>query len=149
MTRGKRMDLWIMAAAVVLGIVVLIYPLRKRRSASDSPGKKKADDDESRAGGLALIRGSRQLQLISALLVVGVIVAQVVDLQFNWAVQSVTGSLDQRTVFYGNVFSVMGIAAFLFTRHRRHVLRRVMPPASARLNPESLTLMESSTRASG
>jgi AAA family ATP:ADP antiporter len=114
MLTGTR-DALLVAAVLILGIIGLIYPIRRRQPAADARAHRTVHLEEERpAGGLAAIRSSRQLQLISALLVVGVMVAQIVDLQFNWAVESVTGSLDQRTVFYGNVFSVMGISAFIF-----------------------------------
>jgi AAA family ATP:ADP antiporter len=104
-------DALLVAGVLILGIIAITYPMRRRSLAGDAMSM----DQEKRAtGGLSAIRSSRQLQLISALLIVGVMVAQIVDLQFNWAVESVTGNLDQRTVFFGNVFSVMGISAFLF-----------------------------------
>ena len=58
------------------------------------------------------------LQAISAVLVLTVVVAQIIDIQFNWSVewsveQAITG-LDARTAFYGNFYSVMGISAFIF-----------------------------------
>ncbi|MDH3254703.1 MAG: HEAT repeat domain-containing protein [Acidobacteriota bacterium] len=112
---GTR-DALLVAAVVVLGIVGLLYPLRRHRLAGEWAPARRAQtaEDEETAEGLSAIRGSRQLQMISALLVVGVVVAQIVDLQFNWAIESVTGELDQRTVFFGNVFSLMGVTAFIF-----------------------------------
>ncbi|MEE8368805.1 MAG: Npt1/Npt2 family nucleotide transporter, partial [Thermoanaerobaculia bacterium] len=43
-----------------------------------------------------------------------VVVAQIVDLQFNWAVEQATTTQDQRTQFFGNFYSIMSISAFAF-----------------------------------
>jgi AAA family ATP:ADP antiporter len=112
---GTR-DALLVAGALILLIVALLLPLRRMRMAGDTRVSSSTREAEEKAssGGFAAIKSSRQLQLISALLVVGVLVAQIVDLQFNWAVEEVTGDLDQRTVFFGNVFSIMGISAFAF-----------------------------------
>jgi AAA family ATP:ADP antiporter len=115
MWTGTR-DALLVAAVLILGIIALIAPIRRRQQAGDAhvrdPGH--LETEEGPKGGLAAILSSRQLKLISALLVVGVVVAQIVDLQFNWAVERVTTGLDERTAFYGNVFSIMGISAFIF-----------------------------------
>lgn len=65
-------------------------------------------------GGLEILKRSPQLRWIAVLMVLSVIVAQIVDLQFNWAVESRTTGLAERTAFFGNFFSVMGISAFVF-----------------------------------
>ncbi len=76
-------DALLVAGVLVLGIVALIYPIHRRDLSGEAP---QMNQERRPSGGLAAIRSSPQLQLISALLVVGVVVAQIVDLQFNWAV---------------------------------------------------------------
>lgn len=65
-------------------------------------------------GGLQVIRGSRYLQLIAAVMLLSSMVAQVIDLQFSWAIEQSTSTLNQRTAIFGNLYSVMGLAAFAF-----------------------------------
>ena len=50
----------------------------------------------------------------SAVMVLTVVVAQVVDIQFNWVAETRTESLDDATRFFGNFFTIMGMSAFLF-----------------------------------
>jgi len=69
--------------------------------------------DRSR-GGFDLIKGSKQLRYIAALMTVSVVVAQVVDIPFNWTVEHSTQNLDDATRFFGNFYSVMNISAFMF-----------------------------------
>jgi len=107
----------LLVAAVLLVIVAL---LMMRARSSDAIGLKGEEPGSSRGklekakGGFEVLRQSRPLQTIAAVVILTVMVAQVVDLQFNWAVEQSTTTLDQRTAFYGNFFSVMGIAAFVF-----------------------------------
>ena len=54
------------------------------------------------------------LQAAAAVTVLTLMVAQIVDLQFNWVVEQHTSTLDERTAYFGFFFSVMGALAFLF-----------------------------------
>jgi AAA family ATP:ADP antiporter len=65
-------------------------------------------------GGFEVLRQSRPLKTIAAVVVLTIMVSQIVDLQFNWAVEQTTTTLDERTAFFGNFFSAMGILAFIF-----------------------------------
>lgn len=103
------------AAMLLLGVtasMALVHRVQPLRDEA-SPGAATADLEAAR-GGLAEIRGSRLLRLIAGIMVLTVIVAQIVDLQFSWAAEQATSSLDERTAFFGNFYSVMGISAFLF-----------------------------------
>ncbi len=99
---------------------------------SDAP-RRKARDGEEKSGsiadardGFSVVFGSPYLRLIAAIMLLSGMVAQVVDLQFAWVVEQSTTNLNQRTAVFGNLYSVMGLAAFVFQLlatariHRRH-----------------------------
>ncbi len=69
---------------------------------------------ESSRDGFDLVRRSRHLRLIAVLMLLGVTVGQIIDLQFSWAVEQATTELDQRTRYFGNLYSGIGLAAFVF-----------------------------------
>lgn len=76
------------------------------------------DDDRSQrqdpGGALQLILKSGHLRSIAGLMVVSILVAQVIDLQFNWVIEQATTDLGERTALFGNLYSLMGLSAFLF-----------------------------------
>ncbi len=77
-------------------------------------GERKASGKERVAAGLREVWDSRFLRRVSAVLMLSMIAAQVVDLQFNWVVERATSGLADRTAFFGNFYSVMGVAAAVF-----------------------------------
>ncbi len=106
-----------LVAAVILVLAgALIYVAHRHRPSDSSAVAVAAGPAtlENAKGGFAAIKSSRELQMIAAIMVLMTVVAQVVDVQFNWAVQQVTTSLDDATRFFGNFFSIMGVSAFLF-----------------------------------
>ncbi|HVS31390.1 MAG TPA: Npt1/Npt2 family nucleotide transporter [Thermoanaerobaculia bacterium] len=134
---GTRYALLVAALVIFLVAVLIAVTRRVRRTderrVAGSAGLERLDEAK---GGFELLRRSPHLRLVAAIMLLTVIVAQVVDLQFNWAVQEATTSLDQRTAFFGNFYSVMGIMAFLFqliftARIHRHLgvgfAMRVLP----------------------
>lgn len=54
------------------------------------------------------------VRVIAIIMFLTVIVAEIVDLQFNWMVEQATGSLSERAAAFGNFYSIMGLAAFVF-----------------------------------
>ncbi len=110
-----RTTFLVAAAILMLAVGVIFLIQRQRPTAPDAvagaAGLVKLDKAK---GGFEIIKGSRQLQVIAAIMVLSVVVAQIVDLQFNWAVESATTDLENATRFFGNFYSIMGIAAFLF-----------------------------------
>ncbi len=108
----------LVAAAVPLVVTVVLVALLDRfrsgpaktmtgslvRSAADQPLQ----------NGLRAVMGSGHLRLIALMMTLTVIVAQVIDLQFNWVVENRTENLAERTALFGNLFSVMGLSAFFF-----------------------------------
>jgi AAA family ATP:ADP antiporter len=112
---GARFSL-VVAAVVLLLTAVLIYVIhavRGGRLAPDAGAAGMAKLAQAR-GGFKVIRRSRHLRLITATMLVTVVVAQVVDLQFSSAVEQSTTTLEQRITFFGNFYSIMGLAAFAF-----------------------------------
>jgi ATP:ADP antiporter, AAA family len=112
---GTRYAL-LVAAVIILSAVALILWVCRLHPAREEPRRTTAGVAklEKARGGLDIILRSRHLKLVSAVMILTVMVAQVVDVQFNWAVQQATTGLDQRTAFFGNFFTVMGISAFVF-----------------------------------
>jgi len=107
---------FLVAAAILMLAVGIIFLIQRQRPADSdavagAAGLAKLDKAK---GGFEIIKRSRQLQVITAIMVLSVVVAQIVDLQFNWAVDNVTTDLENATRFFGNFYSIMGIAAFLF-----------------------------------
>ncbi len=114
---GGTYNVLFVAAAIILTVFVLIYVVQWRYPASDErvAGAAGLGKLEEARGGFGTIRRSRHLQLIAGLMTVTVVVAQMVDLQFNWAAQNrFGGEREILTAFYGNFYSVMGISAFVF-----------------------------------
>lgn len=112
---GTRFALLLAAAwlLVVAGFVGLVERLRPAAPAHVGRAGRLTKLAQAR-GGFATILQSRHLQLIAAIMLLMATVAQVVDLQFNWAVAEVVPTKDARTQFFGNFYAVMGVAAFVF-----------------------------------
>lgn len=106
---------FLVAAAILLAGAALILRLHRSHAGIEEPAAAAALGklDQAR-GGFGILRGSAHLRAIAAIMALSIVVAQIVDFQFNWAVEQATTGLDQRTVLFGNFFSVMGISAFLF-----------------------------------
>ncbi|HZI64350.1 MAG TPA: Npt1/Npt2 family nucleotide transporter [Thermoanaerobaculia bacterium] len=111
---GTRATL-LLGGALLFGVVALLQAVKRvdLRGEIEEPAQGASRVAQAR-GGLAIIRESRHLQMVAAIMVLGVVVAQIVDLQFNWAVEQRTADLDQRTSFFGNFYSIMGISALVF-----------------------------------
>lgn len=107
----------LVAAALLITVAVLVR-LNRRLHRVDEERRVSATNGlaalDQAGSGLELLRQSRHLQWLAAITVLTVIVGQIVDLQFNWAVQRATTSLDQRTAFFGNFYTIMGLLAFAF-----------------------------------
>ena len=107
---------FLVAAAVLLAVVVIIRLTHKSHTveASRVAGTTLDESTDKAQSGLQIIKGSKQLKYISALMLISVVVAQVVDVPFNWVVEQSTDDLDSATRFFGNFYSVMNICAFAF-----------------------------------
>jgi AAA family ATP:ADP antiporter len=129
---SETRDVLLVAAAVMLVMVVLVGWRGQEEPRADATGRHRtpvsarvagARTGEDEAGiesltqardGLGVVRRSKYLRLIAAVMFLSAMVAQVIDLQFAWVIETTTESLGQRTAAFGNLYSVMGIAAFAF-----------------------------------
>lgn len=108
----------LVAAAVPIALTIVLVPLFDRRSRSSRRSMTGsvlvAGDPQETTSGWAAVRASPHLQLIALMMTITVVVAQTIDLQFNWVVETMTDSLSERTALFGNLFSIMGLSAFVF-----------------------------------
>jgi AAA family ATP:ADP antiporter len=107
---------FLVAAFVLLLAAVLIFVIQRVHpvEAASVAGASGFESMEKAQGGLEIIKGSKQLQYIAGLMMLSVVVAQIVDIPFNWAVEDSTQDLDSATQFFGNFYSIMNAAAFAF-----------------------------------
>ena len=95
--------------------------------------------DELSAGGLTILRDSSHLRTVAAVLGLAVIVATLVDWQFNRAVDLFIAGEDAKTVFFGRFFALTNVAAagvqVLLTAY---VLRRLGVGVAALALPAAL-----------
>ncbi|HSF13951.1 MAG TPA: Npt1/Npt2 family nucleotide transporter [Vicinamibacteria bacterium] len=138
---GTRNTLLVAAGLMVTGAVIA-FRFPRQGAFSDhpeSPTSQRQKTDLS-GGGLALLLRSPHLRLISLILLLSVVVAQIVDLQFNWAVEQSTSSLGDRTARFGNFLSVVSLMALVvqvFFTSRVHsllgvgVAMRILPATIA------------------
>ncbi len=103
----------LVAAAMVAAAALAQVLLARRHPPVAVPAEIERKIESSRDG-FDLVRRSRHLRLIALLMLLGVTVGQVVDLQFSWAVEQATTGLDQRSIYFGNLYSAIGLAAFVF-----------------------------------
>lgn len=107
-------DALLLAGAVLLVLAVLVWwkagAVQEDVSGIHSTSERVRDAK----GGWAVVRGSRYLQLIAVVMLISSMVAQVIDVQFSWAIEQSTTNLRERTAAFGNLFSIMGFSAFVF-----------------------------------
>lgn len=117
---GTQITLLVSAAILTLaiGAIYLIHHLVP--VVDDEPKGNNKDKLEAAKGGLEAILGSRHLKLIAALMFITVVVANIIDLQFNWAMVEAMPDieegerLDALTGGYGNFYVLMNSSALLF-----------------------------------
>lgn len=110
---GTR-DALLIAAVPLFGAALLVLAIGRRHPTTTSAPAFDETETETARSGFRDLLASRHLQLIAIILTASVMVGQIIDLQFNWAVQNAASGLDERTAFFGNLYSVSGIAAFAF-----------------------------------
>ncbi len=128
---------------LVLGTIATIpviqaYIRGRTRDAAERPEFAGLKDS---GGAFRLIRESKHLRSIAILLFLSILTAQIVDLQFNAAIEQQTDQLDQRTVLFGNLYSLMGLAAFFFQiLVTSHLYRRLGIGVALRVLPTYLAI---------
>ena len=106
----------LISGLLFLAVAAVVFLIERRRPSGGEAHTTGPEDRSIREarGGLRTVLGSRLLEMIALLMMATMIASQMVDLQFNWIIQSVTTGLDHRTAMYGGVFSAMGFVGFLF-----------------------------------
>ncbi len=100
------------AAAVALMIAAAIAQISGRGARLAVP-ERRTTPTATPERAWATLRRSRHLRLVAAVVTLSVVVAQIVDLQFNWIAERVAHDLTTRTQFFGNFYSVMGLVALV------------------------------------
>jgi len=111
---GTHYTLLAAAALVLVVPILVVFIERNRPNTHPPPAQRSRGREEEARGGLQIIRGSRLLLVITALMLVTVMVGQLVGWQFYWFVELETQELDQRTTLISQFFVLMGIVGFLF-----------------------------------
>ena len=107
---------FLVAAAILLIVAGLVLTIHRKQpiEQAEVAGVRQSTPGADKRGGLEIIKSSKQLRYIAVLMMLSVVAAQVVDVPFNWAVEQSTDDLDEATRFFGNFYSFMNIAAFIF-----------------------------------
>ncbi len=128
-------DALLVGAFLSLTVVVVIVLLDRRKSLRPAPNRRDEPNQKLRSalGGLKAIKKSRLLILIAVLVFLSMAVNQMVDLQFKWAVEDATKwetdrgvQLDERTLAFGQYYTLMGILGFLFQIFLTQRIHRAM-----------------------
>lgn len=109
-----RRVLLVVAAALFVAPVFVLSVSRLYQADEERVSGTMLEGLREARGGLGAIRHSPYLRLLALVMVLTVVVAQIVDLQFNWGVQSSTQGLGERTSAFGNFYSLVALGAFLF-----------------------------------
>ncbi len=108
-------DALLLAAGVLVVFAVLVLRGAGGGEAEEPAAARGASEALRDAkGGFDVVRNSRYLQLIAAVMLIMSMVAQVIDMQFSWVVEQSKETLQERTAAFGNLFSIMGLSAFIF-----------------------------------
>jgi len=136
----ENLLLWCM---VLMGLTVLILG-RVSREASVAPtsiagdAEPQVEQSETRRL-LRLIRSSRHLTMLTAILGITVIVESFVDYQLKFLSSQAFDSQDQLTSFFGTLFAYLGVASLLFQVFLTgRILKRFGVGASILFMPVSL-----------
>ncbi len=117
---GTRATLLASGILVLVMLVLVVLIERYRPNTQPPPVETRRARVEEARGGLQIIRGSRLLLLITALMLVTVVVGQLVGWQFYWFVEKATEGvakaeqLDARTSVISVFFVLMGVIGFVF-----------------------------------
>ncbi len=104
----------LLLAAAVLAALAFLMHWKAPRANIPPPCADDAQALTDARAGFSVVRSSPYLRLIAAIMLLSGMVAQVVDLQFGWAIEQNTSNLVERTAAFGNLYSVMGIGALIF-----------------------------------
>jgi len=109
----------LVSAGILFAAIPLLYIIHYIAGSTGAVDEERprADKLAQSKGGWEAIRGSRHLQLIAALMFITVVVANIVDFQFNWAMDEAIigeGRLDDLTGGFGDFYAIMNVSALIF-----------------------------------
>jgi ATP:ADP antiporter, AAA family len=124
---GTHLALLVSAGVLAtIGLLAIVLERRSRQTITITgryvrsdierrwPGHRPGREQQPGPRGFRLLLETPHLALVALVLALSVIAQQVIDLQFSWVVEQRTSSLSERSAAFGNVYSVMGLCAFLF-----------------------------------
>ena len=101
------------AALLVLLVVCLGFFLRHVPGPVAAPAPE-SQTDRAPLPIFKILKSSPYLRRLSAGMLVAALVAQIVDLQFAWVVENATEGFGRRAAAFGNLYTIMGLTAFVF-----------------------------------
>jgi AAA family ATP:ADP antiporter len=135
----SRFSLSVLMACCGLVVVLMMWFLMDVVNANPEGFSSAADDSE-------VIRNqwntgkNKLIQWIAIVMGLSIMVAQIVDLQFSWAVEQATDNAAKRFLLFGNFYALISISALFFQLgFSQHLIRRLGIQWGIRVLP--LTLM--------
>lgn len=93
-------------------LLYLVWPMRRQDSQSEQQRQKRQVEQQRGSGNpLRLLRESRHIAYLAGVVAVGVIVANLVDFQYNTIVEQSIRDTDARTAFFGFWLSALSIVS--------------------------------------
>jgi AAA family ATP:ADP antiporter len=118
-------NLLLVCPGFLIGSLIIVKVVHKvvsrTKSLEPSPPKKKQRAKAGFAESLRMVKSSRHLLLLVAIVSLGIIVATMVDFQFNTVVEKTFPEKDAKTAFLGTFFTLLLIVSYLlhvFTTNR-------------------------------
>jgi ATP:ADP antiporter, AAA family len=137
---GTENLLWVAAGVIALVLVghTLVH--------WETPGKETLEEpiaSETEESGFALVRKSKYLILVSALVMTATFFSSLMDFQFNKVVESRIHDKDAMTAFFGTVFGVINALSFAIQLMVTSVVQRRFGIGPALMVTPVLTLLAS------
>jgi len=100
---------------ICVGLVYVVWQKSKHKAEklNADPARAASSLPRNLRQSIRIIAGSRYLLLIAAIISIASIATTVIDYQFKAVAETSINSRDQLTVFFGNFYGYLGIAAFL------------------------------------
>jgi AAA family ATP:ADP antiporter len=131
-------------AAIALSLLLmagLVLAIERLSQKKQTAGMHKIAPEEKPQGGISLLKQSPYIRYLALMTFASVIVVQIVDMQFNWAVERAVTDFSERTKLFGHFFSLISITAFLFLLVLTSQVHKRLGVASAmRLLPVTIGL---------
>jgi len=109
-------DLLLICPFLLLPCILIVSTLHKQKEPQDDKKRRTASPEASKTGYLesfGIIRKSRYLLILSAIMTTSIIITTMVDFQFNSVVEKSFVDQDERTAFLGAFFTGLLIISYL------------------------------------